>query len=234
MEEKMEIKINKLIRSKRKTLALEISHDGSLIVRAPAKASMDAINVFINKKRSWIRNKQEFARQRHQKALPKEFVNGEGFFYLGEIYKLWIVSNADVPLIFKDEFLLSRDHLSNAMEIMLNWYKDQARSMILERVKLYSSIAGIAYNKFNISDARTRWGSCSAKGNMNFSWRLIMAPLRVIDYVVVHELAHQEVKNHSRKFWDKVKAIFPDYEQCRRWLKENGHLLLSFDANIKS
>jgi len=124
MEEKMEIKINKLIRSKRKTLALEISHDGSLIVRAPAKASMDAINVFINKKRSWIRNKQEFARQRYQRALPKEFVNGEGFFYLGEIYRLWIVSNADVPLTFRDEFLLSSDHLSNAMEIMLNWLID--------------------------------------------------------------------------------------------------------------
>jgi len=233
MEKKMEIKINKLIRSKRKTLALEISHDGSLIVRAPAKASIDAINVFINKKQSWIRNKQEFARQRYQKALPKEFVNGEGFFYLGKTYKLWIVSNADVPLAFKDEFLLSRDHLNNAMEIMLNWYKDQARSMILERVKLYSYISGIAYNKFNITNARTRWGSCSAKGNMNFSWRLIMAPLRVIDYVVAHELAHQEVKNHSRKFWDKVNTIFPDYEQCRRWLKENGHLLLSFDVNIK-
>ncbi|MBI4687875.1 MAG: M48 family metallopeptidase [Nitrospirae bacterium] len=94
-----------------------------------------------------------------------------------------------------------------------------------ERVSWYSSLSGLKYNRVKISDAQKRWGSCSAKGNLNFSWRLIMSPIRVIDYVVIHELAHLEERNHSKKCWNKVKIMLPDYEQYKEWLKENKHLL---------
>jgi predicted metal-dependent hydrolase len=221
----MEIKIHKLIRTKRKTLVLEISHDGNLIVRAPEKASTDAINRFIHRKRFWIHSKQELVRQRYQSALPKKFIDGEEFLYLGNTYRLKIINNGDIPFALEDEFLLSHNHLDNASEIIQNWYKKQAQLKILERVCKFSVDFGFVYSKINVTNAKTRWGSCSAKGNLNFSWRLIMAPLRVIDYVVVHELVHLEVKNHSRDFWNRVKTVFPDYEQSRKWLKQNGYTL---------
>ncbi len=107
----------------------------------------------------------------------------------------------------------------------MNWYKDRAYEKIGQRVEWYARKYEFKYNKTKITTAQKRWGSCSSKGNLNFSWRLIMAPLPVIDYVVIHELVHLEERNHSRLFWDKVKYFYPEYPKCGNWLKENGHLL---------
>lgn len=220
-----EIKIDKLIRSKRRTIALEIARDAGLIVRAPFRAPLDFIEKVVFKKRFWIKEKQEFVRERCKKIVTKEFVNGEGFLYLGDIYKLEFVDVLDKPIAFNNGFLVSLKHADTAKEVLIAWYKEQAYQKISERVHWYSSLYGLKYNKIKISDAQRRWGSCSAKGNLNFSWRLIMAPLRVIDYVVVHELAHIEEKNHLKDFWNKVKVMMPDYKQNKKWLKENRHLL---------
>jgi predicted metal-dependent hydrolase len=220
-----EIKINKLIRSKRRTIALEIAHDASLIVRAPYRTPLDFIEKIVFNKRLWIKQKQEFVRDKYTKITPKEFVNGEGFLYLGDMYKLEIVDALNMPMLFNNGFRISRENIDSAKEILVAWYKEQAYQKISERVICRSSLSGLRYNKIRISNAQRRWGSCSAKGNLNFSWRLIMAPLRIIDYVVVHELAHIEENNHSKKFWDKVKIMMPDYKQYKKWLKENRHLL---------
>lgn len=219
------IKIDKIIRSKRRTIALEIAHDASLIVRAPYRAPLDFIEKIVFKKRTWIKEKQEFIRDRRKKIVPKEFVSGEGFLYLGEMYKLDIVDALDTPIAFNNCFRIQRGNLNAAKEILVDWYKEQAYLKISERVRWHSPLTGLKYNKIKISDAQKRWGSCSAKGNLNFTWRLIMAPLRVIDYVVIHELTHIEERNHSKRFWDKVKVMLPDYEQHKEWLKENRHLL---------
>src|SRR3989338_10869369 len=141
------------------------------------------------------------------------------------MYKLEFVDASDISIVFNNGFQISRQHLYMAKEILTAWYKEKAYQKISERAGWYSSLCGLKYNKVKISDAQKRWGSCSAKGNLNFSWRLIMAPLRVIDYVVVHDLAHLEEKNHSKTFWNKVKIMQPDYEQHKDWLKENRHLL---------
>ena len=101
----------------------------------------------------------------------------------------------------------------------------KAQEVFSQRVAYYSSKANSPYKRIRISQARSRWGSCGAKGNLNFSWRLIMAPLEVIDYVVAHEVAHLKIKNHSKHFWLWVEQLFPDYRQQRKWLKTNGHLL---------
>ena len=220
-----EIKIDKIIRSKRRTIALEVARDAGLIVRAPYRTPLDFIEKVVFKKRFWIKEKQEFVRDRCEKVVPKEFVNGEGFLYLGDMYKLEFVDDLNMPIVFKDGFQILRKYCNNAKEILIAWYKAQAYQKISERVIWHSSLSGLKYNKIKISGAQKRWGSCSAKGNLNFSWRLIMAPLRVLDYVVVHELAHLEEKNHSKRFWNKIKIIQPDYEQYKDWLKENRHLL---------
>lgn len=220
-----EIKIDKIIRSKRRTIALEIARDAQLIVRAPYRTPMDFIEKVVLKKRFWIMEKQEFVKERIKKIIPKEFVSGEGFLYLGEMYKLEFVEALDMPIAFNNGFQISRQYVNVAKGILTAWYKEQAYQKISERANWYCTLSGLKYNKIKISDAQRRWGSCSAKGNLNFSWRLIMAPLRVVDYVVVHELAHLEEKNHSKAFWNKVRIMLPDFEQYKEWLKENRHLL---------
>jgi hypothetical protein len=221
------IRIDKIIRSKRKTLALEVARDATLIVRAPEKTPLKYIERLIYKKRFWIREKQKVAKERYQRIIPKEFVNGEGFLYLGNTYRLSIV-NEEVfpPLVFDREFRLAKKFLPYTRDMFVKWYKEQAYFKIKERLEWYSTLSGIKYNKFSITDAQKRWGSCSTKGDLRFSWRLIMAPLSVIDYVVIHELTHLVEKNHSKKFWNKIRLIFPNYGESRRWLKNNEHLLI--------
>lgn len=220
-----EIKIDKIIRSRRRSIALEVARDASLIVRAPYRTPLDFIEKVVFKKRFWIKEKQEFVRDRCKKVIPKKFLSGEGFLYLGDMYKLEFVDVMNMPIVFDSSFKIAHKNYDIAKEILITWYKAQAYQKISERVNWHSFLSGLKYNKIKLSDAQKRWGSCSAKGNLNFSWRLIMAPLRVIDYVVVHELAHLEEKNHSKRFWNKIKIMLPDYEQYKDWLKENRYLL---------
>lgn len=219
------MKIDKIVRSKRKTLALEIAGDASLIVRAPERASLNLIQKIVYKKQRWIKTKQDIVKKRHKKTTPKKFINGEKILFLGKIYKLYIVNNINLPLIFNQNFQLSYKHLDKAKEIFTNWYKKQAYKKISQRVNFYSLISGFKYNKINITKAQKRWGSCSNQGNLNFSWRLVMAPEKVIDYVVIHELIHLREKNHSKNFWSEVELLMSDYKTHRQWLKKNGHIL---------
>ncbi|MFC1708829.1 M48 family metallopeptidase [Candidatus Omnitrophota bacterium] len=221
----VKIKIDKIVRSKRKTLALEISRDASLIVRAPKKTPLEYIEKIIQKKRFWIQRKQKTAYSKYRSFIPKEFVNGEGFLFLGDSYRLSIEDIEQPPLTLDKEFRLSRKYLSEGRRVFIEWYRKEAYKKIEERLNWYSYLSGLKCSRFNITNAQKRWGSCNAKGNLCFSWRLIMAPLRVLDYVVVHELAHLEERNHSIKFWSKVKIIMPDYEKYNYWLRDNEYLL---------
>jgi len=223
----MDIIIDEIIRSRRKTIALQVSHDARLIVRVPYSISEKLIKKVIHEKRLWILKKQEQAKEKYKKVYSKEFVNGEGFLFLGNSYKLYIVDNCEFSLIFNNEnFFLSKKFLNKAKDVFIKWYKEQSYKKFLERVEFYSKVSGITYNKLKITNARKRWGSCSSKGNLNFTWRLIMAPLQVIDYVIVHELVHIKEKNHSKNFWNNVRIILPYYKTQKKWLKKNGHLLI--------
>ena len=104
-------------------------------------------------------------------------------------------------------------------------YIEEAKRIIIPRVQRFASLMGAVYNSANIVDLKYRWGSCTPKNNLHFNWRLIKAPLRVIEYVIVHELAHLLEPNHTQSFWQIVKTQVPDYERSKSWLRENGHLL---------
>lgn len=220
------IKIDKIVRSRRRTLGLEITRDAGLIVRAPLRISLGDIEKMVFEKRAWIEKKQRIAREKRLKSAPVRFADREEFLYLGESFPLLIVENADTPLSFNKGFWLMRKYLPSAKKLFINWYRNEAFKKIKERVDWHSNSMRLKYSKFGISNAKKRWGSCNSKGNIHISWRLIMAPLRVIDYVVVHELVHLTERNHSKKFWDRLKIIRPDYKKSRRWLKGNGHLLV--------
>jgi len=101
-------------------------------------------------------------------------------------------------------------------------YRKKARKQLEDRAAYYAGLMGVTYNRITVRAAKTRWGSCSARGNLNFHWKLILMPPEVLDYVVVHELAHRREMNHSSRFWAEVERIMPDYKRRRKWLKENG------------
>ncbi len=227
----MSIKIDQLIRSKRKSISLEISQDAKLIVRAPRFASLHFINDLINEKSNWILKKLHLAKKKKSQLKERKFVEGEKFLLMGKEFDLEVCKNQKKALFFKECFKITYrftekfTDLETRKKIFEDWYKKEARKRITESVDIYSNISGLKYNKIRINSAKTRWGSCSHDNNLNFSWRLIMAPVGVIDYVVVHELAHIAEKNHSKKFWQKVESIFPDYKKYKKWLKDHGHLL---------
>ena len=220
-----EIKISKIIRSQRRTIGLQVCPDAELIIRAPFSVSAAYINRLVERKRLWIIRQQEFVQRQIRSAREKEFIAGEEFRYLGETYKLYLEPAQCAPLLFDKAFHLAQDCRSRAKQEFIKWYREQARARITERVNFHSTQAGLQYQKIKISSARRRWGSCSRGSNLNFSWRLVMAPPAVIDYVAAHEVAHLEHKNHSRNFWNKVMVLVPDYKYHRKWLRENGHLL---------
>jgi len=216
--------IDKIIRSKRKSIAIIIDMDGKVIVRAPYKASTKQINNFINDKKDWIRSKKKKA-EKLPRSRPKEFIFGEEFLFLGHPYLLEIVDEQTTPLILNERFLLSRSALPNPKDVFTKWYKKQAKKVITDRVSKFAQEFNFEFQRIRITSAKTRWGSCGSKGSLNFTWRLVMAPQSVIDYVVVHELVHIKVKNHSKEYWQQVEKIMPDYKLQKTWLNDNGQLL---------
>lgn len=221
----MDFKVKEIIRTNRKTIVLCIQKDGSLVVRAPHLADSRYIEKIVYKKRFWVAKKIKQVRQNSRVNVRKKFIQGENFLYLGKDYKLTIDNLASGKLFLKDEFILPKICPGRAREEFRQWYRQKAKEKIRQRVDHYQSLIGGRYNKINITSARTRWGSCSAKGNLNFSWRIIMAPLWVLDYVVMHELIHLSERNHSRRFWTKVRTFSPDYKRAHNWLKEKGCFL---------
>ena len=178
-------RVCRLIRSGRKTLALELKPEG-LIVRAPHGVSRDQIEQFVSSHESWIRS--------HQEKLEKAMST---------------LSSAD---------RLSMEDIRSLAE--------QAMKMIPERVAYYAPRIGVTYGRITIRNQKTRWGSCSAKGNLNFNCLLMLAPPEVVDSVVVHELCHRKEMNHSKKFYEEVLKVFPDYWKWHRWLKDHGAALM--------
>ena len=214
----------KIVRSKRKTIALIVQPNGELLVRAPQRATQRQINAMLEKHAEWIAKKQAEVKARPVVNPPRQLVAGEKFFFLGQQYSLEIVNLTKPALRLNGNFQLSKSVQGEAKAHFEKWYKKEARHIFNERVAFYAEKHGFDVKQVKLSSARTRWGSCSSKGYINLTWRLVMAPLEIIDYVVVHELCHLREANHSSAFWAQVAAIVPDYKSRRKWLKENGHL----------
>jgi predicted metal-dependent hydrolase len=220
------IEVDQIIRSKRKTLAIIVKADGSLIVRVPLRASMLSIRAFVEKNVRWIEKKQAEAREAvHPTA--KQYVSGELFTFLGNNYPLQIVKGQKEKLILdENRFKLAESAQNDAARVFERWYREQAARILNERVSEYARQYGFQYMKIGITSARTRWGSCSATGSLSFSWRLILTPLEILDYVIIHELVHTVVHNHSKQFWSRMEKIMPEYKERRNWLQKHGAFLI--------
>ncbi len=176
-----------IIKSNRKTIAIEIKPDLSVIVRAPLRAAKKDILSFVEEKRPWIEAHLKKLLEKQQQA--------------------------------KNNQLLSHQEISELAE--------KALDVIPKKVKHYAELMGVSYGRITIRNQRTRWGSCSSKGNLNFNCLLMLTPEVVIDYVVVHELCHLKEMNHSKAFWSQVKDVLPHYREQKKWLKEHGNEIMS-------
>jgi Predicted metal-dependent hydrolase len=216
------IKIDTIIRSKRKTIALVVTRDATLVVRAPFRTPNEYIEGIVSKNSRWIQQKMA---QVASKPPKKEFVDGEGLLFLGKTYRLQVIPRSANDIELKDKIYVSEGALPFIDQLLAQWYRNQASKKIRERCSWYAKNTGYEPRSIRITNARKRWGSCGSKGTLNFSWRLVLAPLEVIDYVIVHELVHLDQPNHSKLFWNKLRIILPDFEKRKNWLKDNEKLL---------
>ena len=210
-----------VVRSNRKSVALVIDNEANLIVRAPIQMPDTTIDEFVRKKRRWINEKQQQVAVFGEKHPPVVVETGESIMYLGSNYAI-IKDDVNLVEVSGNELLVPENY---DIAALTSWLKEQAMEIISERVTLYANIMGVTPGTVKLSEAKARWGSCSTKNNLNFAWRLIMCPLSVIDYVVVHELSHITYKNHSPAFWARLKTVLSDYKDAQDWLNLNSKLM---------
>ena len=219
-----EIPVEKIIRSRRRTIALEVTPRATIIVRAPHRVPAAYIDEMIQEKRAWILRKMAEMKQRPQ-AIAHAYEEGEIFWFLGRPYPLHIIDDGSVTIARTDRLVVPRSLLPDIRTAIQRWYVEEAKKEIHARCMYFSMMTGYSPASLRITNARQRWGSCTSKGGLNFSWCLVQAPLPIVDYVIVHELVHLRQHDHSKKFWEKVKDLMPDYERRRTWLRENERLL---------
>jgi|TARA_R100000501_G_C2624868_1_gene118191 hypothetical protein len=212
-----------LKRSKRKTSSIYIERDGSISVMVPENLSDTQVEDMLEKKRFQIYKHLADWEDANYNRVYREFVSGEGFYYLGRSYKLEIVNDQEVPLKLKNgSFRLRKKDLPKAKEVFKEFYREKGKAKILERVKFWQEKIDVSPKEVKIMELQNRWGSCTPQGNVNFHWKTIMAPLTIIDYIIAHELTHLIHPNHSEAFWNELDKVMPDYHRHKSWLKLNG------------
>lgn len=222
-----------LKRSNRKSLGLTVDRDGTIIIRAPLNLSDEKIDKFVAQKRVWIQQKLSRKASVDQESPRREFVNGQGFLYLGKSYRLRYVEDTENPKGLKTTrspglqlrngfFELEAGQKHRARDHFVAWYKRKTEEKLKERCQRYANRVGITVQKFRVSELGSRWASYSKNGTISFNWRSVMAPIWVFDYILVHEMVHMIERPHSKQFWRVVSRIMPDYGEHIRWLRENG------------
>ena len=218
--------IVEVIRTERQKTADLRVEDGAVSIVVPQRVSTEKIEAILASKRRWIREKLTL----HRDAAPdsgKDFVSGEAFPYLGRNYRLKVVQGSFAPVrLVHGRLVVSVPCGSEQPHMVRNalvrWYKRQAAQKLTEKVARFAPVVGVLPKGVNIKTFRARWGSCTAEGQLEFNWQITMAPNRMVDYVVIHELCHLIHHDHSPEFWKEVARVMPEYAQCRQWLKENG------------
>lgn len=216
----------KVILRKRKSITIKVDASGQVTVLAPVGTSKKVILEQVQGKAQWIVKQLDYFN--NLRLQTQALTEKKGILYLGREYPLQLEidpgrTNFEVKL--EVDKIIVRTPVSDRSiikEVLEAWYRKQAREQITERIACYEDRIARVPGRVCIKTQKCRWGSCSTLGNLNFNWRLVMAPARVIDYVVVHELCHLLELNHSRKFWDLVAQFIPEYKESKEWLKKNA------------
>lgn len=216
-------------RTRRNTIGITVDRDGSLILRAPEDCPTQVIEQTARKKQLWVRTRLAEKSLLFRPRSPKEYVTGEGFHYLGRSYRLLLVEapedDSSIPALGlrRGRFELRRDERHRAGEHFVAWYVRNGRPWIERRVGLLTDRIGVVPASVSVRELGYRWGSCGPGGTLNFHWRTVGLPPRIVEYVVVHELVHLVEPHHGTDFWKRVERVIPDFDVRKRWLAENGH-----------
>lgn len=209
--------------SRRRTLEITVDRGGELVLSAPPEVTEERLREFVQEKRFWIYTKLADKEQLQKTVPTKEFVNGEGFLYLGRSYRLLLVDAQDVPVkLQQGRFKLRSDLSSEGREHLVRWYSQHGKAWLWHKSKEYENRMEVKPAGVKVQDLGYRWGSCGKGDWLYFHWKVILLPARIAEYVVVHELAHLHEAHHTPEFWKRVERAMPDYERRKVWLAEQG------------
>ncbi len=220
---------------KRKSIGISISIEHGLVVSVPYNINKKNAEQLLIDKSQWIIKHLNDVESVKKDRQERKYVNGEKLKYLGEDYLLKVFyncSNKDIIVIQDKEIQVNlkcikskEDEYIILKNKIMNWYRKEAYKILREVTEVYAKELSVKPNNITVKNVQSIWGSCSSKNNINYNLKLVMAPMPVIEYVVVHELCHIIHRNHSKEFWSLVKSILPDYENKKTWLKKNGYKL---------
>jgi predicted metal-dependent hydrolase len=219
--------------ARRHTVTIAVDHGAGVVLKAPDTASTSRLDGVVKMKAPWILQRLVEFREFGPGPMPKEFVAGEGYSYLGRSYRLKLKRSSEITKPFASLYgafltvVLPRGDIAEhrpsvVKRAIVGWYRRQADRRLPERVDVYASRAGVCPPAVLIREQEKRWGSCNSKGELRFNWRVMMAPMSLVDYVVAHEVCHLIVANHSTRFWRLLRTILPDYEERRTRLRIDG------------
>ncbi|MGF1690085.1 M48 family metallopeptidase [Photobacterium kagoshimensis] len=215
--------------SRRKSATIKVE-DGVVIVVVPKALELEKIEKLVADKHLWIIEKLAIQSASTPRS-EKQYVSGESFPYLGRNYRLKLHTGSLLPtklhagriVVTVPEPSIQNHYIRRAL---VGWYKRNADKKIREKVWRYAKTVGVDTGVIRVRDFKSRWGSCTPYGDLEFNWVIVMAPNRVVDYVVIHELCHLLHHDHSAQFWKEVERVMPDYKEQKEWLKINGHGLV--------
>jgi predicted metal-dependent hydrolase len=218
---------------RRKTASISVSPKNEVRVIVPEHLSDEQIQSIIDSKADWIRSKIKFNSEVKYQHKPKEYISGEAFTYLGRNYRLKVVVGEPAPVRLENGRLYvqvpSTVHPQDQIEYIINeltcWYKSRGLKKLKERVSMYAKRLDLQPLKVLTKDLRSQWGSCTTRGEIAFNWKIVIAPITIIDYVVAHELCHLIHQDHSKEYWKLLGSILTDYKERKEWLRVNGSLL---------
>ncbi|HWR43756.1 SprT family zinc-dependent metalloprotease [Sporomusa sp.] len=219
---------------RRKNIQLRVLPTATVEIIAPGKLTSAEIEHIFTAKSRWLTGRLNKLSSLAANPVNQQLVSGAQLLYKGEPHTLTVLSGNSKPeVVLKPAEVIVKLPINNTEaapvfmteQIVKAWLIDQAGKLFLDKTKDWAAVIGVRPVRITIKDQKTRWGSCSSLGNINYNWRIIMAPPRVADYLIIHELCHMLVPNHSVKFWEQVSRFSPDYQECRKWLTDNGKLL---------
>ncbi len=221
----MTIRIDKLLRSHRKTVSIVIDEKGKLIVKAPLSMPDEIIRKLVKKNENWIIDKRSITMSKKKPATI--YQDGSIINLFEQPYALRVINDARYAMkLSKDNVIYIADDLLPQIKLLLEeLIRTVAKPKFDEMARSWAKAMGVQFKQVKISSAKTRWGSCSNQGNINLNWKLALAPLFISNYIVVHELAHLKELNHSARFWRIVAQHIPTYKDSEKWLAKNGYLL---------
>ena len=212
-------------RSKRKTVSIFVERDGSVSARIPEKLSIDELAETVKKKQYLIHKHLAEWEMLNDSKVKREFVNGQSFMYLGKNYRLKIVDNSAISgrvRLHRGYFEISKNDIPKATSLFQQFYKAKLEEKLPGLLGTYQKRLDLFAARIKVMELQNRWASCSLRGTLSFHWKCAMAPIDVLNYIVVHELIHLRYPNHSPAFWDEVDRAMPHYKTRDEWLRLNG------------